>query len=499
MTALRKSLFTRYFTLCASITLASIAVLEILLVLLSANYFSNERFSSMQIRAAQVAQFVSENYEENKGEYIESDSISKSFTIMASVSEADVLLTHPNGEIAYAATFQKGEEEQSRIASELIGKSVGEASLKLTEDGMYKSVGKLNDLYSQRAFVVGVPIETELGKIGGIFIISPISDLGLYLQDVFRMFLLGSCFAVIISFWISYYSTEALVRPLSAMAKAVNSFAKGDFSVRVPVEGDEEVEQLAKAFNQMAESLALQEQSGRTFVANVSHELKTPMMTIGGFIDGVLDGTIPQERSAHYLKIVSDEIHRLSRMVVSMLNMSRIEAGEMKLNPTQVDLGEVIVRTVIGFERKIEEKNIEIEGLDSEKIYVEADNDLVSQIAYNLIENAVKFTPDGGTISVIYNAKGKMVTTSIRNTGAGIPKEELTHLFDRFYKSDRSRSVDKSGVGLGLHIVKSLVHLHGGEVSVASEQGEYTEFTFTLPKFVQSNMPAIFRKSDKTK
>lgn len=496
---MRKSLFTRYFTLCASITLSSIAVLEILVALLFANYFSNERFSSMQIRASQVAQFVSQNYEENRGQYIESESISRSFAIMSSVSEADVLLTHPNGEIAYAVSFREGENQHAEIAEEFVGESVGEASDILYSDGYYKSVGKLGGLYTKNSFVVGVPVKTQLGDIGGIFIVSPMSDLGSYIQDVFRMFLVASCFAVLISFWISYYSTEALVRPLSAMAKAANSFAKGDFSVRVPIEGDEEVEQLAKAFNKMAENLAAQELSGRTFVANVSHELKTPMTTIGGFIDGILDGTIPPEKANQYLQIVSDEVHRLSRMVVAMLNMSRIEAGEMKLNPTQVDLGEIVVRTVIGFEQKIEEKRIEIEGLDSEKIYVEADSDLVSQIVYNLIENAVKFTPDGGTISVNYTVKGKMVTTAIRNSGDGISGEELNHLFDRFYKSDRSRSIDKSGVGLGLHIVKSLVHLHGGEVSVSSEQGKYTEFTFTLPKFVQSNIPVIFRKSDKAK
>ncbi|MEG2143859.1 MAG: HAMP domain-containing sensor histidine kinase, partial [Oscillospiraceae bacterium] len=228
-----------------------------------------------------------------------------------------------------------------------------------------------------------------------------------------------------------------------------------------------------------------------------SLELRTPMTSIGGFIDGMLDGTIEPENYGKYLRIVSDEVKRLSRMVISMLNISKIEAGEMKLNPSTIDISEIMCRTVLGFEYIINEKNINIEGLDSEKNYALADADMVSQICYNLIENAVKFTQESGVISVRYEHVGKMLKIAVRNSGDGIDKEEIPKLFDRFYKSDRSRSVNKKGVGLGLNIVKSLVNLHGGNITVKSVSGEYAEFEFTLPAADVKSSPNIFRKVKK--
>ena len=502
MVGLRKSLFVRYFTLCASITLSSIALLEILLATLSANYFSQESLSSIEIRAQQMSEFVAENYEGNDRQYIDAESISRSFEIMSSVSQADILLTDTSGTVVYAIAFPESDDDSASLQPQEIEELTGAAvdsdiQDKVMTDGLYRKLGRFGTLYEKRVFAVGVPVQSGDTVIGAVYVITPTTEFGQYMQALFRLFLLGAVLAVLICSWILYYSTEAMVRPLHAMAKAANDFANGDFSVRVPEEGDEEVMQLACAFNKMAESLAMQELSGRTFVANVSHELKTPMTTIGGFIDGILDGTIPQEKSHYYLRIVSQEVKRLSRMVVSMLNISRIEAGEMKINPKQTDINELVCRTVIGFEQKIDEKKLEIEGLDVENMYVDADPDLVSQIVYNLIENAVKFTPEGGTISVFYKVKGGMLETTIRNTGEGISREEMAKLFDRFYKSDRSRSMDKTGVGLGLHIVRSLVRLHGGEVNVRSTQGEYTEFSFTLPLFIQKNIPVLFRKPKK--
>jgi signal transduction histidine kinase len=303
-----------------------------------------------------------------------------------------------------------------------------------------------------------------------------------FLKDVFRIFLIGALLVFAVACIVVYFSTEAMVRPLRTMVRATDSFARGDFSARVPLEGDEEIQQLARAINNMAANLATLEDTRRSFIANVSHELKTPMTTIGGFVDGILDGTIPAERYPYYLGIISTEVRRLSRMVASMLNISRMEAGEMPLNPCPVDVHELICRTFLGFERPIEEKKIDVQGLDSDRMMAEADPDLVSQIVYNLIENAVKFTPVEGAISVSYQTDGRMLRVAIRNSGSGIPKEEIPHLFERFYKSDRSRGIDKKGVGLGLYIVKTLVHLQGGEITVKSAAGEYTEFIFTLPQ-----------------
>lgn len=482
---MKRSLFSRYFTLCASIILSSIAVLGVMLVTLSAGYFREDNLDKLEKKAVQASHLLLFNYERNFGEYVDASILNDSFSILSTAAEADVFFTDLHGKTRICSCQAACGHKTYLINQEVMQEALS---------GQYRGVTRLGRIYPESYYVVGIPVLAEGGVIGVLFTASSASAMRSFLSDVFRIFLVGALLVIMVSFVVVYFSTEALVRPLRAMVKATDSFAKGDFSQRVPVEGDDEIEQLAMAFNNMASSLAMLENTRRSFIANVSHELKTPMTTIGGFIDGILDGTIPPDQYDHYLGIVSQEVRRLSRMVVSMLNISRIEAGEMTLKPQQVDVNEIVTRTILGFEQRIEEKSIEVEGLDVEKMPAEADPDFLHQIAYNLIENAVKFTPQRGTISVQYKNDGKFLRVAIRNSGEGIPKEEIPHLFDRFYKSDRSRSIDTKGVGLGLHIVKSLVHLQGGEISVTSAPGEFTEFSFTVPAIAQKNNNSLFRK-----
>ena len=217
-------------------------------------------------------------------------------------------------------------------------------------------------------------------------------------------------------------------------------------------------------------------------MASVSHDLRTPMTTISGFIDGILDGTIPPEEEKKYLGLVSNEVKRLSRMVVSMLNLSKIEAGEVPLSPIDYDIGKQIFETLLSFEKKIDEKHIGIEGFeDIENVIIRADRDLLQQVIYNLLDNAVKFTPENGTIYIYANNDGEKTTVRIRNSGAGVSPQEISRIFERFYKVDKSRSYDVKGVGLGLYIVKTIINMHDGEITASSKQGEYTEFAFEIP------------------
>jgi len=206
------------------------------------------------------------------------------------------------------------------------------------------------------------------------------------------------------------------------------------------------------------------------------------MTTIGGFIDGILDGTIEEEKRNYYLGIVSDEVKRLSRLVTSMLNMSKIEAGELNLKPIRFDISEQIFKTMLAFEQLIQKKNINIIGLDQMRsVYLSADEDMINQVIYNLVDNAVKFTPDYGTIELSSCEESQLAVVRIKNSGAGISSEEIGKVFERFYKVDKSRSFDVRGAGLGLYIVKSIIELHGGTISVSSVENLYTEFVFKLP------------------
>ena len=309
-----------------------------------------------------------------------------------------------------------------------------------------------------------------------------------YMLDILKMFLFSALFSLIIAFIAVYILTYNMVKPLRDMSKATKAFAKGDFTYRVKVRGNDELSDLSEAFNTMAKSLGVLEASRRSFVANVSHELKTPMTTIGGFIDGILDGTIPPEKEEYYLKKVSDEIRRLSRLVMTMLNMSKIEAGELKIKPSRFDISQRIFQVLIAFEQNIDKKHIEIQGLDSmESVFVEADEDMIHQVIYNLVDNAVKFTPENGYIAVSALSSNGKVFVRIRNSGEGIASEEVSRIFERFYKVDKSRSFDVKGAGLGLYIVKSIIDMHGGQITASSKVGEYTEFVFWLPAVFSGN------------
>ena len=470
---MKKSLFSRYFRLCVMIILSSVVVLGLMLMLLSAQYFKQDNLDTLEKKANQVSLILENNYAANNRQYIDFQTGKNALNIFSAASEADFFLVDPSGRTLLCTDTGSCRHSTYIIDSATMAKAKGEG---------YRGVTTLGSIYEHPSYVVGVPIRSEGVVIGSVFAGADAVGMSTFLKDVFRIFLIGALLVFAVACIVVYFSTEAMVRPLRTMVRATDSFARGDFSARVPLEGDEEIQQLARAINNMAANLATLEDTRRSFIANVSHELKTPMTTIGGFVDGILDGTIPAERYPYYLGIISTEVRRLSRMVVSMLNISRMEAGEMPLNPCPVDVHELICRTFLGFERPIEEKKIDVQGLDSDRMMAEADPDLVSQIVYNLIENAVKFTPVEGAISVSYQTDGRMLRVAIRNSGSGIPKEEIPHLFERFYKSDRSRGIDKKGVGLGLYIVKSLVHLQGGEITVKSAAGEYTEFIFTLPQ-----------------
>ena len=266
------------------------------------------------------------------------------------------------------------------------------------------------------------------------------------------------------------------------MSRLTKQYAKGDFSERIEVNGSDELQDLAVSLNGMAESLSVLEESRKSFIANVSHELKTPMTSIAGFIDGILDGTIPASQEKHYLRIVSKEVKRLSRLVVTMLTLSKIEAGEEQIHLTPTDLQTLIFNALFSFEAQIEEAGYEIEGLaDLPSIKVMADPDLLFQVCYNLFDNAVKFTNPVGTIRVTAENKSDRVIVHISNTGEGISEQEQKRIFERFYKVDKSRSEHVKGVGLGLNLAQNIVRLHGGEITVSDKPEGFTTFTFWIP------------------
>ena len=330
-------------------------------------------------------------------------------------------------------------------------------------------------LYDTDGHVCGIAA-VSLGNISNV---GMTEELGKTVVSAALLVLLAILIAV-------YFISDRVTSPLRGMCAAAQQFANGSFDVRVPVPvgGHDEVAQLAQAFNQMAESLENLEDLRNTFIANVTHDLRTPMTTIIGFIEEIRDGVIPPEEQDHYLEIISNEAKRLSRLVSSLLDISRIQAGDRKFTPTPFDICEMGRVILISFEQQIDEKRLEVSfECDEDRMAVLADHDAIYQIFYNICHNAVKFSRKGGMLRIRIRAdRDHKVLVSVYNDGQGIPVVDLPYVFERFYKSDKSRGLDKSGVGLGLFIAKTIIQAHGERIWVESEEGKWCEFFFTLPR-----------------
>lgn len=342
-------------------------------------------------------------------------------------------------------------------------------------------VGEFGDIFKGTVIAIGKPILSGGKVIGGIYVIEPTPQLDNLRRDVLSMFLIAVLAALVVTAVLSYLLSVKLTRPILEIRSAACTIAGGQFERRVNITQKDEIGQLAAAFNDMAESLENIENMRRSFIENVSHELRTPMTIIAGFIEGINDGTVPYERQAEYLKIVQDEVRRLSRLVSDLLDMARLEEGARELKLIPMDINELIRLIIIRFEQRIDQKNIEVNiEFESDSCMVTADKDAIERVLTNLIDNAVKFVDDRGYIRLRVETRDTKAYISVENSGVGINVDDLRYVWDRFYKTDKSRSMDKNGAGLGLYIVKSLLNLHDQDITVESDPEHYTRFTFTL-------------------
>ena len=317
---------------------------------------------------------------------------------------------------------------------------------------------------------------------GFLFVAADATSVSEFLHSTLQLFLITAMVVLLISLIICSITVQRQVEPLKGMCAFAHKFAHGEVDTRVTeyTNRDDEIGELAVAFNAMADSLAQAEQKRSEFVANVSHELKTPMTTIAGFADGILDGTIPPEKERESLQVISSETRRLSRLVRRMLELSRLQSSERVAAQEQFDAAELLIRVLVSLEAKITEKDLDVQTeLPDGPVMVWGDPDAVTQVCYNLLDNAVKFSFPKGKLTLKITTKAGKAYVSIGNQGETIPPDQLSHIFDRFHKADSSRSTHKDGVGLGLYIVKTLLNTYKEDITVTSEDG-FTEFTFTL-------------------
>ena len=473
---MRQKLFKKQFGAIALIVFLSLSSILIILTFMYNNHLADQKYKTLQKSCESTLEFIQYNTE-NKDEGYSEYSIYHIAHNLATVSDCDIFITDQSGVIRICGC----EVWSNDGACDHSGTQFDTAILDSVISSKRNTLDTLG-FYSEPHYSAAVEIKSDGDKIGYIIAADSTDEARELMKSIAYIYVISAIAPLLLMFVAFYIMTYRLTKPLRMMSEASKAMAKGDFSRRIPVTRDDEIGQLAVSFNQMTNSLARLEDVRKSFIANVSHELKTPMTTIGGFIDGMMDGTIPKERQNYYLQIVHDEVKRLSRMVESMLNVSRLESKETKLNKTIFDFKEQLLGVVISQEQRIEEKSIEIDGLDAlQEVSLKADKDLVYRVLYNLVDNAVKFTDDGGKISFSLKSDSANLTFRIENTGHGIPENELPYVFERFYKVDKSRSTNKDSTGLGLYIVKTIIKKHGGVISVSSIENQFTAFEFKLP------------------
>ena len=467
-----KSIFSRLFW-----TYAAIRVLVFTSLSVSAAVFV-ERFAVDShtddvIKVADTIEYWTGSLQIEDGDYRAKTAYKQILKSWAEFLKSDIIITNTEGEVI--ASTCKVMTAPDNFVNYVMGGNV----LKKRSD--------FNGAYKQKMMVVGVPIKYQGAIVGTMFFNTGMVNVKKTAVELFYIFLVSSAFSILVAFIMVYMQSKRISKPIGAINKVARNIASGNFDQRVAVTSSDEIGQLASSFNFMADSIETLEDTRSEFISDVSHELRTPMTSISGFAEGMIDGTIPPEKHSEYLKIVCDESKRLAKMVNDMLEMSKMSSSEYKLEITKFDLNELARVCIIGLGNRIDEKNLDV-NVDFEKDFmpVLADKDAINRVIINLLDNAVKFSYPNTTIGIKTWVEGGKARMCVGNFGDGISGNDLSNIFNRFYKTDKSRAGDKSGAGLGLSFVKNIITLHKQNVwveSVDAKEGsnaKYTKFTFTL-------------------
>ncbi|MBE7015250.1 MAG: HAMP domain-containing histidine kinase [Ruminococcaceae bacterium] len=465
-----KSIFQRLFW-------TSTAIIFFVVIVVSASMFAflnrfvlDEKFSSAE-KASKSIEYLTNSMVLNnddpraKNMY---DTMLSSWSLMV---EADIAVINTIGSV-FSSTGDRKPPSKDHVQSVL------EDNVVRTSATSYKN---------SREYIIGIPIKYHDAVIGGIFYFFPSSMMqGTIIRFSYMVFLSLLC-AMAIAMGLVYFDSRHISGPLKELNTAVLEIASGKYDKHVEIHSRDEIAQLASSFNYMARTLNQTEDMRNSFISDISHELRTPMTSISGFVEGILDGTIPKEKEREYLKIVLDEANRLARLTNEMFEMTKMTSPEYKLSIKELNITETVRLCIISAEHKIDEKNLEIDvWFENDPCMVLADPDAIRRVLINLLENAIKFSNPHTTVGIKVCERNKKICVDIVNHGSGISEEDIPHIFDRFYKSDKSRGRDRAGAGLGLSFVKNILNLHSQQITATSvkEVGEQykTTFSFTLEK-----------------
>ncbi|MCX7885449.1 MAG: cell wall metabolism sensor histidine kinase WalK [Caloramator sp.] len=465
---MKKSLFTKLITTYFIILVISYSLVAVFLSYWFYSYYKDQKAKELIREGVNLNSIVS-NYVHGKAD---ASKLKYELSVIDRLLNAKIWLIDNYGYI-----YGYSGDETDKIT----GKQITSVEIdEVRKRNIIVKTGSFRGMFSTPMLTVGMPIIIDDQVRSVVFLHSPLNEITNALKRVFFVIWMAAFFAILISAFIIYYfSDRILIKPLERINETAKLISKGEFDRRVNLISDDEIGDLAKSFNYMADSLENLEKMRRSFIANISHELRSPMTSINGFLSGIIDGTIPQEKTSYYLKIVHDEIKRLIRLINDLLDLARLESGEFSLSIGTFDINELIRQRIIKFEDRINKKKINVEViLIGNKLKVKGDRDRIDQVITNLVDNAIKFVPEKGIIEIKTEIKEDRLLVSVFNNGPAIPKDEIAYIWDRFHKVDKARSKG-GGTGLGLSIARQIINQHKQTIWVESGN-KGTKFTFTL-------------------
>lgn len=467
------SIYFKNFMATATIVLISFMLLGIAFVGMGIHFVITDARDNMAANAAEISRSASALSDEKE---LSGWDTRMTISMLSQGTGNHIFLCDERGYVISCSDLD--------LACEHIGRKIPASYLNsIKVNGNMNQLTDLGGFYDHTCYVVAEEIYNGRGELLGYTFVSKDAStiIGAYGAFVYLFFLV-SLAVMSVAVVLSFAFSKTLTKNLDEMTVAARKYSHGDFSMRISTtDKADEMGALTDSFNAMADSLEKAEQTRQEFIANVSHELKTPMTTIAGFAEGILDGTIPREQEDKYLAVIADETRRLSRLVREMLDMSKVQdkmADPQSKKP--FNLSEELVMTLLSFETRAGDKHLDVDlQLPDDEIWVCGNQDSIHRVIYNLLDNAIKFAHDGGKLYLSVWKKGGKAYVCVGDEGETIPEDDLPFIFDRFHKSDRSRSLDRDGVGLGLYLVKSILDAHDEDIVVTSKDG-LTKFVFSM-------------------
>lgn len=478
-----KSIFSRMFVTYVAIILAVLTAVSGTFSIFMYNYTVNHHVESI-MELSETVEMMTVSMQIEETDIRDRRVFRHQLDLWSRIVHADIVMVNSKGKITDSSVDYIDAVPDRLIAEVMNGKVI-------------ETISTFGNEYDTKVITVGIPMYYNGNIVGATFFNSMLPRMYGTFWDLFWQFFVSCTISVCLACILVYLQARKLSRSINEINSAVRDIAAGNFSERVKVTSRDEIGQLASSFNFMADSIEDLENQRSSFVSDVSHELRTPMTSIAGFVQSILDGTVPEDKRDKYLKIVLDESLRLKKLVSDMLDMSRMSSSEYQLTIEEFDLNELARLAIVGLYNKVEEHNLDIsfngdddedmdEDFEEEKLMVIADKDSIMRVLINIIDNAIKFSYPNTTIGIKTWKADRKVYVSIGNFGAGIDGTDLSNIFNRFYKTDKSRNKERSGAGLGLSMVKNILTLHKQSIwveSVNAKEGanvRYTKFTFTL-------------------